>query len=283
MRMRTLIPTVTATKIKMKMRLLLLLSLLSLQIQRGISIPLLSNVSISDGSGQANSLLRRQCVLDATRGWVCDFVMPTVPQIVARFRDTTDGGRATAANVVWFYTNLDLATLPETQVLGDCLAWLHYRSIAAYFIADGCSRAWYDAQAEFMADNEQAFELANPELDGAPPLTVFAYCYYQAAAEAAVAADAYVFTKDGESWTDHSIWNSVEYPALTRNPNVRRIWRVDPRPTACGVPALVWSRDRGDPEVEGVECPVAAGAPAPAPVLSSSSSSTFTTSPSAGP
>lgn len=64
------------------------------------------------------------------------------------------------------------------------------------------------------------------------------------------------------------MWNAVEYWQLTHNPNIKRIYRVDPRPwDAIGIPEalmcshsaeeILWDRDRGDKEIEPVQwCPV---------------------------
>ena len=79
------------------------------------------------------------------------------------------------------------------------------------------------------------------------------------------AGDAYLFVEKGlESWDPKSAWGSYEYPALTRNPNIRNIYRVDldlgedPKQDISSVPdrfgpgnprgepLLIWSRERGD-------------------------------------
>lgn len=61
--------------------------------------------------------------------------------------------------------------------------------------------------------------------------------------------------------------SALEFPYLTQNPNVKRIYRVDPRPpdqggTSCGTlddREIFWDRDRGDPaEASTWNCPVVA-------------------------
>lgn len=47
---------------------------------------------------------------------------------------------------------------------------------------------------------------------------------------AALNPDVYFFTKKGAHWKETSFWEMIEYPYLTSNTNVQRIWRVDPRP-----------------------------------------------------
>ena len=62
--------------------------------------------------------------------------------------------------------------------------------------------------------------------------------------------EAWLFMPDGSgAWSDSSAWGAFEYPALTRNPDVTKIWRVNVAgdffdPT--GEPTLIWDRSRGD-------------------------------------
>lgn len=62
--------------------------------------------------------------------------------------------------------------------------------------------------------------------------------------------EAWLFMPDGSgAWSDTSAWGAYEYPALTRNPDVMKIWRVNVAgdfrdPT--GEPMLIWDRSRGD-------------------------------------
>jgi hypothetical protein len=94
------------------------------------------------------------------------------------------------------------------------------------------------------------------------PVGFLQNCYYQALGVAALNPDAYLFTKKDTDWKPTSVWAKVEYPALTRNSNIQRIWRVDPRPPdvtgvtpeeACEYDKkeLLWERGR-DAEVDMV-------------------------------
>ena len=62
--------------------------------------------------------------------------------------------------------------------------------------------------------------------------------------------EAWLLMPDGSgAWSDTSAWGAYEYPALTRNPDVTKIWRVNVAgdfrdPT--GEPMLIWDRSRGD-------------------------------------
>lgn len=103
---------------------------------------------------------------------------------------------------------------------------------------------------------------------GDHPRETFDQCSYQALAAAAVAPDAYLFTKKGVPWGAGTMWEQAEYWQLTNNPNVKRIWRVDPRPwDIAGITALeickhseaelLWNRDAGDsPLAPRWSCPV---------------------------
>ena len=115
-------------------------------------------------------------------------------------------------------------------------------------------------------------------------LKVLEYCYYHSLSAAAVNPEAYLFTKKDEPWLENSIWAAVEYPALTRNPKIQKIWRADPRPPDVkGITAeencehekkeLLWERGKDAEPPKRWECPVVE--------LSSASSSSSTTTPAA--
>ena len=100
-----------------------------------------------------------------------------------------------------------------------------------------------------------------------PASSVFELCYYEAEAMAAINPDAYVFTRADEPWKEDSIWERVELPALTNNPNIKRIWQVDPRPASMRgqdpntcqwyEPVIIWDRNNGGvPWNGGFKCPV---------------------------
>jgi hypothetical protein len=120
------------------------------------------------------------------------------------------------------------------------------------------------AQVDFIGANAARYAAGW----GDKPLETFDGCTYQALAAAAIHPDAYLFTKKNVPWGSGSAWEQHEYWALTHNPNIMRIWRVDPRPPyAAGIPPLeicahsaaelLWDRDAGDPVMEPRwECPV---------------------------
>jgi hypothetical protein len=90
-------------------------------------------------------------------------------------------------------------------------------------------------------------------------------------AEAARHPDAYLFIPKGAEWRETSTWERVEYPWLTQNPAIERIWRVDPRPPselgiseedycAAEQQVLMWERGRDEPlsvaEGDAYNCPI---------------------------
>ncbi|EHY53251.1 hypothetical protein HRR83_005904 [Exophiala dermatitidis] len=197
----------------------------------------------------------RQCVRNPVSGtYDCDFLLPTLDQLVARFRDINDGGRATPQNRVWFYTNLDILTsgVDPDVILGWCRGWMIAQGIPSYYVGDGMNRQWQMEQERFIEDHPIEFALNNQPWDRSrSAVDNFNNCYFQAAAAAALASDAYLFTKSGGKWSLGSIWSLIEMPALTRNPNIKRIWRVDPRPFSpnCGQRELLWDATHGDKPV----------------------------------
>ncbi|ETN43032.1 uncharacterized protein HMPREF1541_02190, partial [Cyphellophora europaea CBS 101466] len=87
----------------------------------------------------------------------------------------------------------------------------------------------------------------------------FDRCFCQVSAAAAVHPTAFIFTAHDLQRNPLTVWPSIEYPALTQNPKVKEIYRVDPRPVehGGGKIELLWSRYRKDDELEITDtCPV---------------------------
>ncbi|KAK4935757.1 hypothetical protein LTR10_023257 [Elasticomyces elasticus] len=220
--------------------------------------------SSSNASTTSSDLKRRQCVFNATSSlWDCDLLLPTLEQMITRFRDTGHGGGAIPENIVWFYTNFDAGspTYNFVQLFGWIHAWFDGQGLQSYYIYDGIDQAWRRVQENHIFQN--ANEIAEHNRDDYPgwdtPHATFWWCFFEAAASAALAPDAVVFTPHNTPWNPDRIWALVEMPALTRNPNIQRIYRVDPRPGAggCGEEELVWDRGRGDLMLASTwRCPV---------------------------
>jgi len=80
-----------------------------------------------------------------------------------------------------------------------------------------------------------------------------------------VAGDAYLAIKDGDvpddrSWSLNHVWGAYEWPALTRNPLVERIFRVDPF-VLDAKPRLIWTQAQGPQGVKprGSRGPISTG------------------------
>lgn len=218
----------------------------------------------------ATLLQRRQCVKDpATGQWDCDFNLPTMLEIVDRYRDTNDGGGAEAHRPVWFYTNLDLDT-NNVASIALCRGWMLSNQLDGYYLMSGISLEWYHEQSDFIWEYRDRFRLAAA---GQDPQDIFGICMFEALAISALHPEAYVFTKEApETWRIGSMWEVVEFPALTSNPNIQRIYRVDPRPGHCNQRRLIWDR-RINPELRTIKtCPVLQPLQMPEPAASQSQS-----------
>lgn len=208
---------------------------------------------IPNAQGHEQKLEPRQCVAGAQPGqWNCDFKLPTLQQIVERYRDTADGGMASMARAVWFYTNLDQEN--DAAALADCFGWLLKNNIDNYYVKNAVGRSWLLEQIGWIQDHQDEFLAVT---GGNDPSLIFAICLFEALATSALNPDAYLFTKAApDTWREKSYWALVEYPALTNNPNIQRIWRVDPRQGQCNDKQLLWERGRDQPLPVYRTCPV---------------------------
>ena len=131
-------------------------------------------------------------------------------------------------------------------------------------------------QLKWVEEHSQEFNREYPQFGGASA-AIFFRCVYEALAKAAEHPDAYVFAPKNVPWRPDSVWAAFEFPLLTQNPKVKRIYHVDPRiraesrdPNApdnrctADTPTLIWDRDRGDPikPLAVGDCPIPAN-PAP--------------------
>ncbi|KPI37626.1 uncharacterized protein AB675_3952 [Cyphellophora attinorum] len=145
---------------------------------------------------------------------------------------------------------------------------------------------------EFRAAYPDSFLNTIPKgqnVDG--PAAMLNGCYFQALGAAAINPVAYIFApKVAQPWDPQSVWARVEYPALTANKNIKEVYLIDPQPLwykkknrdpdaakgpvqpppferpdpTCDKPelpdepTLLWSRERGDPEIPFAwgPCPV---------------------------
>jgi hypothetical protein len=111
------------------------------------------------------------------------------------------------------------------------------KQITSYDFQNGVNRKWAQAQEMFLDNNKAVF--------GPHGLDVFIMCYSQALALAAVNPEVYVMIPSTKQRgpADKTTWANIELPFLTRNPNIKKIYQVDPRDpkdggTPCDEPTL---------------------------------------------
>ena len=224
------------------------------------------------------NLRKRMCKwdvndVDVLKGaWVCDLRYPTIAEMVASMRDHREPnlGNAVKEKSVYFYTNLRLPTKAEDTSGSDVsristqeqwmLAWLDSRSINHYYYRDAARPGFYDTQRSFIGDNwdimdeDQFISGDKKPKDSGEARNIFMVCYLQALAMSTQNADAYLFTQRGANWADDSVWAKVEYWKLTRNPNVQKIYRVDPAPGSDCSREVLWDRSKDKELAEAEAC-----------------------------
>ncbi|KPI39126.1 uncharacterized protein AB675_4551 [Cyphellophora attinorum] len=235
------------------------IALLSYLMQVSSCLPAqVSNTTFAD-------LGKRQCIRAGDENnYQCDEKLPKLSEIVARIRDTSDYGLADDQHVAVFWTNLgDSAQMGTAMSITEILwmqGWLESRRLRWYWWFEHINLNWRKAQVDWINNNNIQYQ----EGQGHNPLFTFDVCSYQALAAAAIHPHAYLFTKKGVDWRQDSMWNQVEFWQLTKNKNIKRIYRVDPRPwDVAGIlpvqmcshssEEILWDRDRGDAEIEPVD------------------------------
>ncbi|ETN44804.1 uncharacterized protein HMPREF1541_09679 [Cyphellophora europaea CBS 101466] len=179
-------------------------------------------------------LAPRQCVWNAQgKSYDCDKFLPSLKDIVDHLPDGNDAGLADANHHVAFYTGLD--ENPEATGL---------------LIASGFAAG---APRQILQFSGAGTMTARPE----DRYQTFVDCYSQALALAVIKPDVCLFTPRDVRPREDSAWIQYEYWALTRNPNVKRIWKIDPRDASemdeltdeekChfNEPHVLWDRDKG--------------------------------------
>jgi hypothetical protein len=87
-------------------------------------IPTPTNGSFDNAT---ETLEKRQCTASPEAGaleaWSCDYLFPTLDEIVARIRDLNDGGRATLDTHAVLYTGLGSAS-PSQEEIQKSMAWV---------------------------------------------------------------------------------------------------------------------------------------------------------------
>ena len=76
------------------------------------------------------------------------------------------------------------------------------------------------------------------------PHHMMGLCWWQALARAAPGPEAIFFTNTEVHWPLDNVWESTEFPELSQNPKVERIWMIDPRPgPSYNQWTLYWSKE----------------------------------------
>jgi hypothetical protein len=221
--------------------------------------------------------------------------LPSLKQLVDRLRDTSDEGLVDGDRHVAFFSNLNVASEDELGVLLDhfftyksghadaaeycwfydcaghqCSSFTHSHTGVEYADVD----AGLEVQREFIEQTEDQDTAPDGwQQNGLGLDALVVYCLSQAMAMSVISPDVYLFINKDEAWRDNSAWKQWEYWALTRNPNVQRIWRVDSRdpddlgldldPYQCdayGAPVILWDRNNGGEELPTkMFCPIKYG------------------------
>ena len=86
---------------------------------------------------------------------------------------------------------------------------------------------------------------------------IFVKCYLQALALSAINPIAYLLIEKDKMWEPNSVWENVEYHALTTNPNIEKIIRADPSPGACDAgETVLWQKGRDESRPSRWLCPL---------------------------
>lgn len=173
--------------------------------------------------------------------WLCSGEVPGVDELV----DVINSRITLAGKVSMFYTGLNRVR----SSAGAGLDWLRNHPQET----DSCDIVYYRTLEEIPAIDAYGNAI-NKKYKDKPTRAGIYHQRYQKLLSQAFAATAagrvYVFmpasvASDGAGESDENTWRNWEYPALTRNPLVNRITRVDP---TTDVPAQdIWVKGVNGP------------------------------------
>ncbi|KAL8740474.1 MAG: hypothetical protein Q9190_006830, partial [Brigantiaea leucoxantha] len=218
------------------------------------------------------SLQRRGCYLSKFFGIVpqvpaelwCNALIPGVDQCRSQISTYASspgsGGRPGSVPSV-FYTSW-----PPNKGYGRARKWMRFNIGCDSQWTDWdymVDRSWRDTTLDAIARPFGREGLGLSVADQNQKTDPFLKNLSQAYAEAS-AGDAYLFMPDGSgAWSDSSAWGGWEYPALTRNANIRNIYRVNLKdnddPNAIGDPSapqvlgekeLIWTQGDAPSSIE---------------------------------
>lgn len=168
---------------------------------QGLVILLIVSLALGFQPNATHEEFKRQCVWNPDKNgsgdWVCDDKLPTLGEIVQRFQDGSNGGRALSSNVAWFYTGLGGPLFMQQQW---CLGWLKSRSLTGYCSIDvlqGNGKAWKRKQESAFISQRAAFV----QRYGVDFKATWLNCWCQATSVAVVNPDAYLFVSPPTPYT----------------------------------------------------------------------------------
>ena len=98
-----------------------------------------------------------------------------------------------------------------------------------YWFQTSGNRAWFRNQLDWINEHPAEFRYIQIEDRNHQDATaIFLFCYSQAMAVATIADQAYLFMPHDKEPLPNTVWLATELPALTQNPAVNTIYRVDP-------------------------------------------------------
>jgi hypothetical protein len=246
-------------------------------------------LSLPEANHNQSALRKRQCVKNGPGDddWACDLLWPTFNQMEARMRDTNNHGRLVPENHLVFYSNLrkptdeERANGPEVMDahedlavwLSWCEGWMKANNLPSVHMYNVLDIKWLYRQYLWLDDHWEQMERGGPpplviqpgqwKPNFPPPIDVgdagyhFTGCLLQTMCVRSENPDVYLFTSYDMDPYDDSTWAEIEFPSLTLNTDVQRIWRVDPAPGAqCHAKELLWSREKDQPLPIRWVCPV---------------------------
>lgn len=233
-----------------------------------------------------SSLVRRECtrvLSESPDVFECDNEMPKLSEMISHMLSSDYSGTVTESSAAFFYSNVGVPDSDVEKAGTWMMGWLKSQGVEEYYwvytAAVKCKQVWpspksietgsltvigFVVQRQWIiSHNEAIIQAINMPKE---PMFYFMNCFFEALALAVIHPKVYLFTKDGEEPQPGSTWTVLEFPALTRNQNVKEIYRVDARPPEvrgvdpadCDPPTakLMWSRERGDPVASaGWVCP----------------------------
>ncbi|KAI9727381.1 MAG: hypothetical protein M1834_008452 [Cirrosporium novae-zelandiae] len=203
---------------------------------------------------EKREILKRGCLdwifgPNIPKEWWCNALIPGVDECIAQIeaKGAVGTGKVSLFYTGWGGTLLgrgDLATKKWARQNLCGTPWVDWDGIV--------SLAWR-MSTELAIDKPFGKKGLNKPIDERDAIVdPFLKHLSQAYAEKS-AGDVYVFIPEGvytaDTWDDNSAWGGWEYPALTRNDDVKRIYRVDlntddqDHPT--GTPRVIWTQGDG--------------------------------------